>query len=188
MKTRADQPVTIYDEHKLMAEHDLKAAAADGTVCGATLRLANVYGPGGHGRTNDRDILNRMIAAAVRGEPLTVYGAGEYVRDYVFVDDVVDAFLMAAAHPERVNGRHYVIGSGRGIDDSRGLRAGGRARRSPYRKASAGHHRRTARAIVRNRTTALRRRLVTVFAATGWCPAWSLSDGIDRTIEACACA
>ena len=33
----------------------------------------------------------------------------------MFIDDVVDAFLMAATRPERVNGRHFVVGSGRGI-------------------------------------------------------------------------
>ena len=65
--------------------------------------------------SSDRDILNRMIAAAMRGEPLTVYGTGDYVRDYVFVEDVADAFLRAAAHAEKINGRHFIVGSGRGV-------------------------------------------------------------------------
>ena len=46
---RTDDPITAYDRHKLMAENDLKAAAAHGNVCGATLRLSNVYGPGAPG-------------------------------------------------------------------------------------------------------------------------------------------
>ncbi|MDO8679543.1 MAG: NAD-dependent epimerase/dehydratase family protein [Acidobacteriota bacterium] len=91
-----DRPVMIYDQHKLMAEDDLKAAASDGTVCGATLRLANVYGPGGHGRNNDRDVLNRMIAAALRGEPLTVYGAGDFVRGTLSTNRTIDA----PSHPQ----------------------------------------------------------------------------------------
>lgn len=183
-----DRPVTIYDQHKLIAEHDLKAAASGGTVCGATLRLANVYGPGGHGRNKDRDILNRMIAAAVRGEPLTVYGAGDYVRDYVFVEDVVDAFLMAAVHPGRVNGKHYVIGSGRGITI-----------REAFELVAARVEALTGRrvpVITAEPPAALseieQRHFVAdssrFSAATGWRPAWSLSDGIDRTIEAGACA
>ncbi|MEX2270513.1 MAG: NAD-dependent epimerase/dehydratase family protein, partial [Vicinamibacterales bacterium] len=94
-----DDPLTVYDRHKLIAEDDLKTAASRGIVRGATLRLANVYGPGGHGRRRDRDVLNRMIKTAIAGGPLTVFGTGEYVRDYVFVEDVVDAFLMAAVHP-----------------------------------------------------------------------------------------
>ena len=182
-----DRPVTAYDEYKLIAEDDLKAAVADGAVTGATLRLANVYGPGGHGRSADRDILNRMIAAAVRGQPLTVYGTGNYLRDYIFVEDVVDAFLMAARHPQRVNGRHYVIGSGRGITI------------------------RQAFELVAERVELLTGRRVAVVtpeppvavsaieqrhfvadpsrfsAATGWRATWSLSDGIDRTAEVFAC-
>ena len=125
-----DDPITVYDRHKLMAEEDLKAAASQGVVRGATLRLANVYGPGAHGRAQRSRHPEPHDQAAMRGEPLTVYGTGEYVRDYVFVEDVVDAFLMAAVHPEQVNGRHFVVGSGRGITHSRRLRAGGGARRS----------------------------------------------------------
>ena len=182
-----DDPVTIYDRHKLMAEDDLTAAASDGTVCGATLRLANVYGPGGHGSNNDRDVLNRMITAALRGEPLTVYGAGDYLRDYVFVDDVVDAFLMAAARPERVNGRHYVVGSGRGITirDAFELVAARVAlltgRRVPVVMAEPV----TALSAIEQRHFVADPSRFS--AATGWRPAWRLSDGIDRTIEARTC-
>lgn len=180
-----DQPVTIYDQHKLIAEDDLKSAASDGAVYGVTLRLANVYGPGGHGRNKDRDILNRMIAAAVRGEPLTVYGAGDHLRDYVFVDDVVDAFLMAAVHAERVNGRHYVIGSGRGTTIRQGFElVAARVELLTGRRVPI---------ITAEPPTALsaleRRHFVADSSrfsqATGWRPTWSLIEGIDRTIEAC---
>jgi len=183
-----DQPVTIYDEHKLIAEGDLKTASSAGVVFGATLRLANVYGPGAHGRNKDRDILNRMIAAAVRGEPLTIYGAGECVRDYLFVDDVIDAFLMAAVHPERVTGRHYVIGSGRGTTIRQAFELVAArvealtGRRVPVISVAPPF---PLSAIEQRHFVADPSRFS---AATGWRPAWSLSDGIDRTIEACTCA
>ena len=169
-----------------MAENDLKAASALGTVCGATLRLSNVYGPGATGAKPDRDVLNRMIRAALRGEPLTVYGTGEYVRDYVFVEDVADAFLKAAAHGEEINGRHFVIGSGRGVTI-----------RGAFELVAARVETLTGRrvpVVIANPATALsdiqKRNFVadtTRFsAATGWRPSWSLSDGIDCTIEAFA--
>ena len=182
-----DRPVTVYDQHKLIAEDHLKAAAAEGAVSGATLRLANVYGPGGPGRSNGRDVLNRMIAAAVRGQPLTVYGAGEYLRDYIFVDDVVEAFLIAAAQPQRVNGGHYVIGSGCGMTI-----------REVFELVAARVELRTGRRVPVVATeppvalSAIEQRHFVAdpsrfSAATGWRAAWSLRDGIDRTIEACAC-
>lgn len=183
-----DDPITVYDRHKLIAETDLKAAAAAGVVRGATLRLANVYGPGTHGRRADRDVLNRMIGAAVIGQPLTLHGSGEHVRDYVFVDDVVDAFLKAAEHGERVDTRHFVIGSGRGtsIRDAFDLIAE-RVERVTGRRVPV-----TATAPPAPVSAIEQRNFIAdhsrFSAATGWRPAWTLSDGIDRTIEALTCA
>jgi nucleoside-diphosphate-sugar epimerase len=183
-----DAPITVYDRHKLIAENDLKTAAAEGTLRGATLRLANVYGPGAHGRRADRDVLNRMIGAAVIGQPLTIYGTGQHLRDYVFVEDVVDAFLAAAGHIERVNARHFVIGSGTGISI-----------REAFELIAARVEARTGRRVPvitaeppaplspideRNFVADPSR----FAAATGWRASRSLSDGIDRTIEALTCA
>lgn len=182
----ADEPVTVYDRHKLIAEQDLKHAAADGAICGASLRLANVYGPG-EGYRADRHVLNRMISSALRGDPLTVYGAGDAVRDYVFVDDVVDAFLMAATGIERINGRHFVIGSGRGT-----------AIRDAFDLVSARVAAVTGRRVPvvsvqppQGLSTIEQRDFVAdasrFAAATGWCAKWNLAGGIDRTIEAYRC-
>jgi nucleoside-diphosphate-sugar epimerase len=182
-----DDPITIYDRHKLIAEQDLKAAAANGDVRGATLRLANVYGPGARGRRVDRDVLNRMIRTAIDGGPLTVYGTGEYERDYVFIEDVVDAFVMAAVQPDHVNGRHFVIGSGRGIRI-----------RDAFELIAARVELATGRRVPvtidpDTRLSAIEQRHFVAdpsqfSAATGWRPSWSLTEGIDRTIEACRCA
>jgi nucleoside-diphosphate-sugar epimerase len=181
-----DDPITAYDRHKLMAENDLKAASAEGAICGATLRLSNVYGPGAPGKRRDRDVLNRMIRAALGGEPLTVYGSGEYLRDYVFVEDVVDAFLEAADHAANINGRHFIIGSGRGISIRGAFELIAArvetltGRRVPVRtmEPPAALSEIQKRNFVADPTRFSR--------ATGWRASWSLSDGIDRTIEASA--
>lgn len=181
-----DDPVSIYDQHKLMAEQELKRAVSAGTARGATLRLANVYGPGSPGRSKDREVLNRMIRAALRGEPLTVFGAGDYLRDYLFVDDAVDAFLMAGAKADCLNGRHYVIGSGIGttIRDAFELIAA-RA------EAATGRPTLVITAEAQPLSRLEQRHFVadvSRFAAdTGWRPTCKLSDGIDRTIEAYQC-
>lgn len=182
-----DQPMTVYDRHKLMAEHDLETAAIAGTARGATLRLTNVYGPGTHDGNNDRNVLNRMIAAAVRGEPLTVYGAGDYVRDYIFVEDVVDAFLMAAVHHEQLNGRHYVLGSGRGITIRQAFEL-----IATRVEALTGRRVEVITAEPPSALSAIDQRHFVADSsrfsrATGWRAACGLSDGIDRTIEACLC-
>jgi len=182
----ADEPVTVYDRHKLIAEQDLKRAAAEGAVRGTSLRLANVYGPG-NGNRADRHILNRMIRTALSGDALTVYGAGNFVRDYVFIDDVLDAFVMAATAIEQVNGRHFVIGSGRGtaIRDAFNLVsarvAAATGRRAPVVSARPPD---SLSEIDQRHFVADSSRFA---AATGWHAKWCLADGIDRTIEVWRC-
>jgi len=109
-----DVPITVYDINKLAAE---KYVCYYGTQLGGrgvTLRLANVYGPGTKSGRPDRGILNMMVMRALEGKSLTLYGDGNYIRDYVFIDDVVNAFLMAGVRFDSTNGKHYVLGSGVG--------------------------------------------------------------------------
>ena len=113
-ESHPDKPVTTYDLHKLMAENYLKYFSERGIVKGAILRLANVYGPGPKSSSADRGILNVMIRKALQGEDLTLYGKGDNLRDYIYVTDVVNAFLMAAKRVEALNGQHFVIGTGEG--------------------------------------------------------------------------
>ncbi len=109
-----ENPITVYDLHKLMSETYLKFYVKQKIVDGASLRLSNVYGPGPKSSRSDRGILNQMIRKALAGEVLTVYGEGNQLRDYVYIDDVAMAFLAAAGNIEQINGEHFVIGSGQG--------------------------------------------------------------------------
>jgi UDP-glucose 4-epimerase len=75
----------------------------------SALALGNVYGPrqNPHGEAGVVAIFaDRML----REQPVTIFGDGEQTRDYVFVDDVVDAFVRAAT---RGGGLVCNIGTGR---------------------------------------------------------------------------
>lgn len=109
-----DKPITVYDIDKLAAEKYLQYYSNQLGKRAVTLRLANIYGPGPRAGSTDRGILNLFIRKALKGEPLTIYGKGNFVRDYIYIDDVVDAFLIAGAKMEVLNGNYYVIGSGVG--------------------------------------------------------------------------
>ncbi|MFH1798617.1 MAG: NAD(P)-dependent oxidoreductase [Candidatus Omnitrophota bacterium] len=110
----SDRPITFYDFHKLLAEQHLKYYARGGWVKGASLRLTNVYGPGPKTNSADRGILNKMIKKALQAEELTVYGPGNFIRDYIYVEDVIFAFLMISLKIEDVNEKHFVVGTGKG--------------------------------------------------------------------------
>ena len=79
----------------------------------AVARITNPYGPGQPTGRTAYGVINRMIHLAIANRPLTIYGDGAQVRDYVHVDDVVQA-LMAMAASDRANGRAYNVGSGTG--------------------------------------------------------------------------
>ncbi len=111
-----NQLCTVYDWHKLECETMLRDATRQGLLRACSLRLANVYGYGsGVLSTNtNRGILNEIMRRAARGETLSLYGKGEYVRDFTFIADVVDAFCQALATEHVWDGSSYVIASGRG--------------------------------------------------------------------------
>lgn len=113
-ETHCDIPITAYDISKLAAEKYLQYYSREMGGRSVTLRLANVYGPGSRSGRPDRGILNMMAVNAIAGKPLTVYGDGDYVRDYIYIDDVVGAFLAAGANIQHLNGNYYVVGSGKG--------------------------------------------------------------------------
>ncbi|HVG68853.1 MAG TPA: NAD-dependent epimerase/dehydratase family protein [Gaiellales bacterium] len=62
-------------------------------------RLFNTYGP----RQSDDFVLPRFVHAALRGEPLTIYGDGSQTRSFCYVDDTVDTCIAAHRHGAHVN-------------------------------------------------------------------------------------
>jgi UDP-glucose 4-epimerase len=109
-----DDPLTMWAVHKLTAEHYLRLYARQFGIKSTTLRLANVYGPTARCSVMDRVVINKVIAKALDGEALIKYANQGCVRDYVFLKDVVRAFLLAGAGCGSTKNLVYVIGSGVG--------------------------------------------------------------------------
>jgi CDP-paratose 2-epimerase len=77
----------------------------------AVFRMSCIYGPRQFG-TEDQGWVAHFLLAALDGLPLTLYGDGLQVRDILFVDDLVDAMLLAQANIERLSGEAFNIGGG----------------------------------------------------------------------------
>lgn len=177
-----DCPETVYDLHKLVAEHYLELYVRRGLVHGTCLRLPPVYGPGPNVSAPERGVLNGMIRRGLRGEPLTVYGDGEWLRDFVHVDDVAAAFVCAGLHPEEVNGRHLMVGTGVGHTVAHAISlVASTIERSTGRKvpvvsvpAPPG-----LQAIDRRNYVA---DISGLTSATGWRPRYHLREGIAQTV------
>lgn len=80
-------------------------------VPATVLRLSCVYGPRQLG-TEDQGWVAHVLLQALRGRPITVYGNAKQVRDVLFVDDLLDALLLARERPRELAGHAFNVGGG----------------------------------------------------------------------------
>jgi UDP-glucose 4-epimerase len=92
----ATAPLSPYGADKLGCELHARAAARVYGLKSTGLRLFNVFGPGQDPGSPYSGVISRFARLARDGAEITIFGDGGQTRDFVFVDDVVDA-LMAAA-------------------------------------------------------------------------------------------
>lgn len=85
-------PISPYGVTKLAAEHLCSLYASQFGLPTVSLRYFTVFGP----RQRPDMAFTRFLTAAATGGQITVYGTGEQIRDFTYVDDVVEANLLAA--------------------------------------------------------------------------------------------
>lgn len=102
------RPVDVNGINKLAGEwyHILYNNVYGLRAC--ALRLTNTYGPRMRVKDARQTFLGVWVRAVVEGRPFEVWG-GEQLRDFTYVDDCVDALLLAATH-EEANGKVYNLG------------------------------------------------------------------------------
>jgi nucleoside-diphosphate-sugar epimerase len=185
--TEPDEPRTAYGHQKLASEQALKAATAEGSVRGITLRLPTVFGHCAAARTTDQGVVTAMVRRALAGQPLTMWRDGAMARDLLYLDDTARAFVSALDHAGELAGRHWLLGAGRPIQvcdlftliaDIVSCATG----RPPVPVISVQP---PAQALVTDfhdvavDSSAFR-------TVTGWHPRVSLREGISRTVRALA--
>jgi dTDP-L-rhamnose 4-epimerase len=105
------RPTNIYAATKLAQEHLLAAWTAAHDTNLSVLRLQNVYGPGQSLTNSYTGIVALFARLALEQRPLEIYEDGRIVRDFVYIDDVVEALFAAVARPA-AEPRCLDIGSG----------------------------------------------------------------------------
>ncbi len=172
---KAARPVSPYGASKLAGEGYCSAYARSYAVGTVALRFGNVYGPrSGH----KQSVVAKFIRQAMQGELLEIYGDGGQTRDFIYIDDLVEAILLAANNNELAGDLFQIATS---AETSVGelverllpvLEAAGIAR-PEVRNAAArtGDVRRNF-----SDTTRARERL-------GWTVQTGLDEGLKRTVE-----
>jgi UDP-glucose 4-epimerase len=108
-------PDSPYAVSKLSAEIYVRTIGALWGIETVALRIFNAYGPGQQLPASHAPVIPRLLKAAQTGASLVVFGDGEHTRDFVYVDDVVDALAAAASAP---NVDRKVINVGSGVETS----------------------------------------------------------------------
>jgi nucleoside-diphosphate-sugar epimerase len=170
-------PLCVHAVHKLAAEQYLRLYRRIYGLNVTTARLTNPYGPGQPASRTAYGVVNRLIHLALSGDALPIYGDGRQRRDYIYIDDAVDALIRMAEAPES-NGRLYNVGSGHGtpiVDMARSIiemAGGGRIRFVAWPKLAE-----------QIETGDFVADIGRIEHELGWTPRVSLADGLDRTVS-----
>lgn len=105
-------PRSFYGVGKLASEHYLRLYEQYG-VRSTALRLFNVYGPGQNMANLRQGMVSIFMAMMLEQGRIHVKGAPDRYRDFVYIDDVVRAFLLCLEHPESAGRALNIGGSGR---------------------------------------------------------------------------
>jgi UDP-glucose 4-epimerase len=170
-------PRGIYEISQLSAEMICRTYTRIHGLRTVPLRLTNVYGPRSQMKHSHFGVVNWFVRLALEGRPIPIFGTGRILRDFLYVDDCVDALVAAACEPATV-GEIVNVGNDR---SSTFLEVAEILREivpgteivftdfSPERKAQEPGD------FVSD-ISKIRR-------LTGWFPRVELSDGLARTVE-----
>ncbi|UCF69298.1 MAG: NAD(P)-dependent oxidoreductase [Acidobacteriota bacterium] len=108
------QPTDVYGASKHCAEQYALVYRRSYDMDVRAARVTNCYGPRHQMKHGRYGILNWFVRLALEDRPLPIYGRGDQQRDFLYIDDLVDALLRIGAHPAG-SGRVYNVSSGCGI-------------------------------------------------------------------------
>ncbi|MDB2497672.1 NAD-dependent epimerase/dehydratase family protein [Alphaproteobacteria bacterium] len=106
----------VYAVSKLAGEHLAHAYFREHNLPTVTLRPFNIYGPGQTGE----GAIQIFIRKSLKNEPINIYGDGTQIRAWCYVDDMVNALMLALECPEAV-GESFNVGNARAVTTIFGL-------------------------------------------------------------------
>ena len=171
------RPLSLYGIHKLTSEHYLRTYYENFGIRSVIARITNPFGPRQQIKHDKYSIVGWFVRQAMEDKTIRVFGDGSQLRDYIYVDDVVEALLRCAATEETL-GETVNLGTGVGtqfremVTKVVELVGSGRIDFIPWPKDY--EHLETGDVIADiSKLTRL----------TGWTPRVKLEDGIARTLQ-----
>jgi UDP-glucose 4-epimerase len=107
-------PRSFYAANKLCCEHYHRSFAASRAVTFTLCRISNAFGPDPEFARKNHGVINHFVEQSLAGQPLRLFGDGSQLRDYIYVDDLIEALLLCGGHPAARN-EIFNVGRGEGI-------------------------------------------------------------------------
>jgi UDP-glucose 4-epimerase len=95
-------PRGLYEISQLSAEMICRTYTRIHGIPTVPLRLTNVYGPRAQMKHPHFGVVNWFVRLAIEGRPIPIFGTGKILRDFLYVDDCVEALIRAAVTPAAV--------------------------------------------------------------------------------------
>lgn len=169
-------PLSPYGVSKYAGELYLRAFHRSYGMETVALRYFNVFGPRQDPRSPYSGVLSRFIAAYASGQVPVIFGDGEQTRDFVFVQDVVQANLLAADAPaSQIAGETFNVGTG----EASSLRQMIGILRTLFPGAPEPRFEAERAGDVRFSRSDIRK----ISEALGYQPSVPLAEGLRRTVE-----
>jgi UDP-glucose 4-epimerase len=171
------KPCSPYAATKVACEQYVRAYAKCYAIDTVTLRYFTVFGPRQSASSPYSGVIARFCEAFCRKKPLTIFGDGEQSRDFTYVANVVQANLLAARYPKRLDGDILNIGAGQRttlnelvsiLNDITGERF-----KAEYQPGRVGDVRHSLASIAR------------AHKVLGYFPFVSLKEGLVKTLSWC---
>lgn len=171
------RPTSPYGLHKYFCELELDLYARTYGISYGVARLTNPYGPLPARSNRPYNVVSQMINRALLDETIQIYGDGSQLRDYIYLEDAVDALIHLALASENIVAN---VGSGIGTSlmDVASLIVDRAGRGRVETVAWPAHLLQVETGDFIADISAMR--------ALGWQPSVELAEGIDRTIAECA--
>lgn len=107
------EPISVYGLSKLNASQIALTFAKSHSLKTTVFRISNVYGPHPKNNFQGYNVINHFLDLAIKNKEITIFGNGNQIRDYIFIDDLLTVFLLGIN--DKANGKIYNVGFGKPI-------------------------------------------------------------------------
>lgn len=104
-------PKGLHEISNLTAEKTILMYHNIHNISSVMLRLTNIYGPRSQMRHHRYGVVNWFVRLGLEGKPIKVFGDGQILRDFLYVDDCIEAILQSATH-EAAYGQIFNVATG----------------------------------------------------------------------------